>query len=257
MTKIKEYRDVEAVITVTAEEMHSLWKFYFYRNKAHLYKEPRTGHRYEIGKIEDYPICVVVWRVEIESIKVALVEATSLVVHYGKVEEWIKEVFPKNIPLTDRANFHHIFEGRERKEIIYSTPVDYEIRVGDLWGSQRNGVSCFYQILSIEKGIVSYCMNGTMMGGSPLELKARLRTTSAWWLGNVYNPKDRYPSEHPESGDRWINDTEALVVGTRTFNNEIIVWTNGKRDFLLLPDFQAKLETGKFKFITGNSNESR
>jgi len=43
--KIKEYKDVEAVLEGSFEEMFSLWEFYTYKNKQHLYQEAKVGHR--------------------------------------------------------------------------------------------------------------------------------------------------------------------------------------------------------------------
>lgn len=104
-------KDVVGVITATREEMHGAWA----KNKEYggrTWVDNGSGLGECIGWIEDRPIYITLWTSLIDGHKILFVDATSQLVDWALVDEWIKLNLP-DIPKTDATNWTNVIPRKE------------------------------------------------------------------------------------------------------------------------------------------------
>lgn len=96
---------VAGVITATREEMQGIWA----RNKEYglrTWESNNSGLSECVGWIEDRPIYITLWTNIIEGHKILFVDATSQLVDWAMIDEWIALNLP-DVPKTDATNWTH------------------------------------------------------------------------------------------------------------------------------------------------------
>ncbi|MGL6229377.1 MAG: hypothetical protein ACRC3J_09250 [Culicoidibacterales bacterium] len=71
------------------------------------------GRVINVGMFGDLPVCMVLTVITVNDQYVLMYEPTSLLVHYGMIEDWLKENYPHLFEesrhrKTDAQNFHNV-----------------------------------------------------------------------------------------------------------------------------------------------------
>lgn len=111
MIKDKDYGSVDVVVLISSgyDEMG------IYRDlttKGYTYKQDLSGYLKTLGYVSGRPVCVAPLIHEIGGVNVLHVEATSQLVDWKMIYDWVKSVVPKDIDVFDNptnmiVNFHH------------------------------------------------------------------------------------------------------------------------------------------------------
>ncbi len=101
-------RETVYCVEASSFEQHALWVMHSKDSSTPAYKSTVSWEQLNPGsmvRIQDDPvICVSLFWVRLEGRVAVFYDATSQVVDWRKVEDWIKEQFP-GIPTCDAMNF--------------------------------------------------------------------------------------------------------------------------------------------------------
>lgn len=99
----------EYVVDATYQENHNLWWQWAEHYGVPWDAESRGFHA-QIGEVAGRPICVEVWWVLIDGVRIAFVDGTSALVDHALIEQWQHQVFPCRAHMrhADVANFGHV-----------------------------------------------------------------------------------------------------------------------------------------------------
>lgn len=110
------FENVEFVVEATDEERFLLWCVHF-DNPNPKYPESRIksweqemrGFGREIGTFHGHPIFISITYAKLEGKRVAFLEATSRIVDYSLVNDWVDREFKNRMParVTNSTNFSH------------------------------------------------------------------------------------------------------------------------------------------------------
>lgn len=90
----KDYKSVDIAVQISSSlETMSLYQEYMERKWS--YQQDRSGPLLTIGKIGDRPICVAPLIHVVEGIRVMYVEATSPLIDWTLIDNWVREVTGK------------------------------------------------------------------------------------------------------------------------------------------------------------------
>lgn len=95
---LPEYEGVRFACYATNYEQLAIWR-------ETPYEQGRVGHGYTIGEIAGRPVVVCVFVNELNGVKFAFVDATSQLVDWKMVEEWVKQNVCSHV--VDAMNFHN------------------------------------------------------------------------------------------------------------------------------------------------------
>lgn len=114
-----DYSSVQLVVQINSSlETSALYEKYV--KKGWSFKQSMGTYGVTLGKLADRPVCVSPWLHEIAGIKVLYVEATSQVVDWVMIENWIKSKVPEGTPIvTDPSNLFAYMNPvvREQKKV--------------------------------------------------------------------------------------------------------------------------------------------
>jgi hypothetical protein len=115
----EDFHNVFFLVEASDYERHSLWKEYSkeydqYDGRVD-WKEERRGYFYEIGRLDDRPVCVSVVFASVNGKRVAFYYGCSQLVDHKMIEEWLDQLdIPKwgggRRSCTDASNFHHCLD---------------------------------------------------------------------------------------------------------------------------------------------------
>lgn len=72
------------------------------------WKQDSTSYVEEVGRIGERPVCAMISWYLIENIRVGFWEATSMVVDYEIIENWLRKRFKNVKQKTNAINFHNV-----------------------------------------------------------------------------------------------------------------------------------------------------
>lgn len=114
------FKDVVFLVQCTHHEQFTFWQDYFRKPKykesaVKSWEQEGSGYLITIGEIDNRPICINVWWEWLEGYRVMFYEATSQVVDYVIVDNWIEHWTLKSMRYDggyrwahcDSSNFHH------------------------------------------------------------------------------------------------------------------------------------------------------
>lgn len=111
MDKDPRFDDVVYRIEATDFEQLSLWKENNDFPEGHHMKvkweQDCLGFWREIGHIAGHPVCISCSFTKLNGKRIVFYNATSMVVDYAMVEEWINKQCPEGTHKTDPMNFGH------------------------------------------------------------------------------------------------------------------------------------------------------
>jgi len=118
MNTWKEYfAEVGGVIEANSYETIALWQEY---SKKYDWERGGEGKLATINQVtidgETYPICISVFKKKIGGLVILFWEATSAVVHYDYINEWLKENLPDGVTSTNAMNAHIVLFKAKAKE---------------------------------------------------------------------------------------------------------------------------------------------
>ena len=122
MNNLTDMRIKNAVYVVEADSFarHSLWE---QCHTSHNWEEDSSGLVVEIGRFNKLPICLSIWFATIDGHLVMFYECISLLAHWGKIDEWLKNNVPSiNGNHCDAMNFHNcLITLKEKDERAYQS----------------------------------------------------------------------------------------------------------------------------------------
>lgn len=112
-------KDVVGVVKATSTEKFYLWKEYHNSLELFTWKEGGGGPMVTIGHVGDMPVCICLLVDVVEGHRILFVDATSQVVDWRMVDEWLKKHLPQSaynergyINETDAFNFVNVLPTR-------------------------------------------------------------------------------------------------------------------------------------------------
>lgn len=100
----KDYKSVDIAVEISSSlEVSALYTLF--KEHGWSYQQDRGGPLLTVGKLVDRPICVAPLIHVIEGVRVLYVEATSGLVDWNIIEEWVRSVTGKdNIRIQNEPN---------------------------------------------------------------------------------------------------------------------------------------------------------
>lgn len=113
----KPYGTVDLVIQISSS-LESLDLYRMFKEQKLEYIQDMGGYLHTIGHINDRPICISPMIHKIGGVNVMYVEASSGLVDWEMIEEWVKDRVPKDTPMcNDPINaLNYIWTARRKKE---------------------------------------------------------------------------------------------------------------------------------------------
>lgn len=112
--------DIVYIVEATRFEQTCLWEQY----QKIWEEDTRGGPLVTVGEIAKFPVCIALSVIKINGYPVLIVDATSRVVDYTMIEEWLESKWPALFPKgscnlkTNADNFHHVVHHTQRlKEV--------------------------------------------------------------------------------------------------------------------------------------------
>lgn len=98
------FEDITGVCMASRYEQSSLWE----RNhEKRSWKSQANGLMATIGRVEDMPICLSIFKVKIDNKVIGFCEITSQMVDHRICDDWFKKHFP-NLTVVDADNFRQV-----------------------------------------------------------------------------------------------------------------------------------------------------
>lgn len=123
--EMKEFLEgVVGVVEATSFEKMKLWDQYKNEKKV-SWVESGTGYLETVGTILDRPVCLSMFTNVVDGHKILFIEATSQLVDWVMIDEWLKENLPESafqengiyINKQNAMNFHNVFPRGLRIEL--------------------------------------------------------------------------------------------------------------------------------------------
>ncbi len=117
MNDYQRYLDgIVGVVEATSFEKTCLWRDVVER-KGGTWSSSNGGRMFTVGFVDQRPVCVSFIDATINGHKIMFIEATSQVVDWVMIDNWLKEHLPatalkndgKHINKVDAGNFHNVF----------------------------------------------------------------------------------------------------------------------------------------------------
>ncbi len=107
---LEMYANVEGVVEATRFEAFCLWKQWHEENGYHWYSE-NHGPLITVGHLEGRPVAIAPLLHTVNGKCIMFLEATSVVVDWDMIREWLKENVPsvcdgEYVKIWDAGNFH-------------------------------------------------------------------------------------------------------------------------------------------------------
>lgn len=99
-------KDARWVVEANSFEYHTLWKNY-HQSKVVSWEENLSGHGVTVGFLDNRPICICLRTAKIDNKDVIFIDATSVVVDWNMINEYINKSFPSSRTI-DANNFHQM-----------------------------------------------------------------------------------------------------------------------------------------------------
>ena len=91
---MSEYPDVVGIVEVTNYESLCLWQEY-HQKLGYTWEESRSGPIITVGHIDSHPVAIAPLVHVVNGKKILFVEATSVVVSWKLIDDWLYENCPK------------------------------------------------------------------------------------------------------------------------------------------------------------------
>ncbi len=108
-----DFTDVVGVVEATRYEELRLYEKY-HIEKGYSWEQQRSGQLVTVGRLLDRPICIAPMVHTINGKRILFVEATSALVDWQMIEEWLIKNLPssafngKYLNMTNACNFHNL-----------------------------------------------------------------------------------------------------------------------------------------------------
>lgn len=99
-------KDARWVVEANSFEYHTLWKTYLW-SKTVSWEENPSGYGVTVGFLDNRPVCIFLRTAKIDNKDVIFIDATSVVVDWNMINEYINKRFPSARTI-DANNFHQI-----------------------------------------------------------------------------------------------------------------------------------------------------
>lgn len=93
---MNNYEGVIGIVEATNYESLCLWKEY-HKEKGYTWVQQTSGSLVTVGEFGDMPVCIAPLVHIVDGKKIMFVEATSIVVHWLIIEEWLKNNVPSAV----------------------------------------------------------------------------------------------------------------------------------------------------------------
>lgn len=107
---------VIGIVEANSYELHMLWEENERSENPKSWKQDGGGPLVTVGHLDKMPVCISLFIVRVDSHKVLFFDATSQVVDYRLIDNWMEDNLPESarrkdgfINKSDAANFHNIF----------------------------------------------------------------------------------------------------------------------------------------------------
>jgi hypothetical protein len=108
--------NVIGAVEANSYEKLMLWDANTRLTPPRIWKENNSGLLEVVGRLADMPVCIGLWTAEIDGHKILFYDATSQVVDYRMIDNWLETNLPKTafrkdgyVNKTDAMNFRNIF----------------------------------------------------------------------------------------------------------------------------------------------------
>lgn len=170
----KEFlKGVVGVVKATHTERHLLWEKYHYNDKLFTWVSGGGGPAPIIGYVNDMPVCVTLLVDVIEGHPILFIDATSQVVDWRMVDEFLKKHLPQSafkdsgyVNETDAMNFTNVLPTRSypSKEKCTRPPEGWSCSRGE--GHQGPCAATQLKPLGMKSSLHSHAISCSRRDGS-------------------------------------------------------------------------------------------